>query len=557
MNAKKQYTLLLLLYFLAVYILPLGFRDLLVPDETRFGDIPREMIAGGDWVVPHFNGLRYFEKPPLGYWVHAGSLLLFGENNFAVRFPSALAVGLSALLIYGLVNRASRDTAHENGLPALLAALIFLSCSGVVGVGNIAVLDSLFSFFVTATITAFYYASESPPGSASEKRFLLLAGLACGLAFLTKGFLALAIPVLALVPYLVWQRRYVDMFRMSWLPILCAVLVALPWGIAIHVREPDFWWFFFWNEHIRRYAADNAQHKASFWFFFMTAPIMFIPWTFAIPAAVTGIRKLSLWGPQDRLLRLATCWLVVPFLFFSASRGKLLTYILPIFPPLAILMALGLSPVLGHGNRKVLDWGLAVTGCLFMIILLALIPIQIFGFHGFYLYSQTWKAAMLAIGLLCAALFCLWSLRSQDGMRKLVLLGFSPLLLLFLVHFLIPDSVIEESAPGRLLEKHRDAIRSDTIIIAGEEVVGAACWNFKRNDVYILGPAGEFTYGLNYPDAAGRQLDTKSVIDLIGRNPINTLLIFRTKKMPDLHTVLPQPVFQENTGPNGYELWQY
>ena len=98
-NIKKGYAALLLAFFLLSYILPLGARDLVVPDETRYAEIPREMIAGGDWVVPNLNGLRYFEKPALGYWVHAGSLLLFGENNFAVRLPSALAVGLSALLI--------------------------------------------------------------------------------------------------------------------------------------------------------------------------------------------------------------------------------------------------------------------------------------------------------------------------------------------------------------------------------------------------------------------------------------------------------------------------
>ena len=78
MNIKMGYAVLLLSFFLLSYILPLGARDLVVPDETRYAEIPREMIASGDWVVPHLNGVRYFEKPALGYWVHAGSILLFG-----------------------------------------------------------------------------------------------------------------------------------------------------------------------------------------------------------------------------------------------------------------------------------------------------------------------------------------------------------------------------------------------------------------------------------------------------------------------------------------------
>ncbi len=90
MHKIKQNAILLAAIFLFLYLLPLGTRDLLVPDETRYAEIPREMITSGDWVAPHLNGLRYFEKPPLGYWINAGAILLFGENNFAVRLPSAL-----------------------------------------------------------------------------------------------------------------------------------------------------------------------------------------------------------------------------------------------------------------------------------------------------------------------------------------------------------------------------------------------------------------------------------------------------------------------------------
>ena len=91
LHVKTGYAATLLLFFLLSYILPLGARDLVVPDETRYAETPREMIAGGDWVVPHLNGLRYFEKPALGYWVHAGSILLFGENNFAGRLCCLLS----------------------------------------------------------------------------------------------------------------------------------------------------------------------------------------------------------------------------------------------------------------------------------------------------------------------------------------------------------------------------------------------------------------------------------------------------------------------------------
>jgi len=559
---NKRYVLLLLSFFLLAYILPLGARDLVVPDETRYGEIPREMIASGDWIVPHLNGLRYFEKPVLGYWVHAGSLLLFGENNFAVRLPSALVVGLSALLIYVLVRHVSRREDHEDeddGFRATLASLIFLSCFEVFGVGNTAVLDNLFAFFLTATVTTFYFASEAPPGSAREKGFLLLSGLGCGLAFLTKGFLGFAVPVLAVAPYLIWQRRYTDLFRMSWLPILTAVLVALPWSIAIHLREPDFWRFFFWNEHIRRFMADNAQHKESFWFFFLTAPGMFIPWVFVTPAAMPGIKNLlSEQGAQGRLLRFCLCWLVLPFLFFSFSNGKLLTYILPCFPPFVILIAFGLLHALKKDTRsRLFQGGIVVNAVLFGLTLVAFLYVQLFGFNGFRLFSQAWKAVMIVNGFIFFILFLIWAFRSRRNASKTLLFGLSPLLFFFIIHFTVPDLTIEAKSPGPILEQYAQDISDKDVVIADESSIRAVGWYLKRSDVYILGGKGELQYSLNYKDADGRFLDIPSAVDLIQHNRGKTVLVARVKNVARWRDQFPQPVFQNQSGPEGYVLWKY
>ena len=558
MNPQRRYAILLLLFFLIAYLLPLGGRDLLVPDETRYAEIPREMIASGDWVVPHLDGFRYFEKPPLGYWINAGALLLLGQNNFAVRFPSAMAAGLSAVMIGCLVGAAATTPAGGKRFPALLAGLIFLSCLEVAAVGNIAVLDGLFSLFLTATLAAFYLGSEAAPRSRQEKRYLMISGLACGLAFLTKGFLALALPVLVLVPYLLWQRRYRDLFRMSWRPLLVAVLTALPWSLWVHSRAPDFWHYFFWTEHIHRFLADDAQHKASFWFYFIAAPGMFLPWTFVAPAAAAGAaRLLKDPQPRGRLVRFSICWLVLPFLFFSISNGKLLTYILPCFPPFAILMAIGLCRLFEKGRSRAFDWGVGVTGLVFVLLLIALVAAQIFDFKGLRVYSQPWKATMVVNGLVAMVLFCFWSLRSRCGQSKVMLLGFGPLLLLLLIHFTIPGQVLAQSAPGRLLQRYRYRIAPDTILISGEDAMGATCWYLKRKDVYLLGPAGELTYGLQYPDAAGRVLNTDSASRLIEQNRGKVLLIIRAAKIDHLRQGLPRPVFEENSGPGGFVLWGY
>jgi len=558
-GAGRGYTVLLILFFLLAYLLPLGVRDLMVPDETRYAEIPREMIAGGDWVTPHLDGVRYFEKPVLGYWVHAGSQLLFGQNNFAVRLPSGLAVGLTALLLFLLVSRTCRKAPRQNLAAAALVPLAYLSCAEVFGVGNTAVLDSLFSFFLTATIIAFFFATESTAGSGKEKGYLLLAGLACGLAFLTKGFLALAVPVLALAPYLLWQRRYRDLWRMSWLPIVVAVLVALPWGVLIQLREPDFWHFFFWNEHIRRFAAGNAQHKEPFWYFFLAAPGMFLPWTFLLPSAIPGIKDgIKDSGAPGRLLRFSCCWLVLPFLFFSVASGKLLTYILPCFPPFAVLVTFGLLHVLEKKERsRLFYWGCICCALLFSVLLLAFLYVQSFGYRGTFLYGQPWKTALAAAGLLAAVALCLQAARSGKGEKAILAFGMAPLLLLFGIHFVIPDPTLMRKSPGPLLLRHRGDISAETVVIADDDTVGAACWYWRRSNVYVLGNPGELKYGLGYADAAGRQLDGSAAAELIVRNPGKAVLAMRGKRLAQLRQQLPTPLFRDDSGPAGYVFWKY
>ena len=120
-NNSRTAIILLVLAYVLIYLLPLGVRPMATPDESRYGEVPREMLQSGDWAVPHLIGLRYFEKPPLGYWLNAISIKIFGENNFAVRLPSALAAGLSAFFIWLLLMRAGYGQRA-----ALAAAVVFL-----------------------------------------------------------------------------------------------------------------------------------------------------------------------------------------------------------------------------------------------------------------------------------------------------------------------------------------------------------------------------------------------------------------------------------------------
>ncbi len=566
-HRKYRYQLILLALFLTLYILPLGVRPLIIPDETRYAEIPREMVASGNWVAPRLDGMRYFEKPIFGYWVHALSLKLFGENNFAVRLPSPLTVGLSAILIFFLMYRSGSredDSQRQCGCDGRNAAgffapFIFLVCFEIYGVGNTAVLDNLLALFLTATIAFFYFASESISGSGREKIYLVLSGIACGLAFMTKGFLAFAVPVLTLSAYLVWERRYRDLMRMSWLPLLAALVVSLPWCIMIHIREPDFWNFFFWNEHVRRFIGVNAQHKRHFFYYFLTAPGMIMPWTFVTPTAFIGIKnRFRESGSQGRLIRLALCWMILPFLLFSCAKGKILTYILPCFPPFAILMALGLIQGLKKNRPvKFFNRGALTNAILFGIILLVFIVLQLLGINNFRPYSQPWKVLLAINALVAAIIMFQMAARTSEKTQKVILLGLAPWLLFMSAHFILPDLTIEKKAPGAFLAKYQPNLDPETIVITEKKIIRAVCWYLKRDDVYILGRSGELKYGLTYKETAGRQFDLVPAAEFIKRHPGKIILIARMKKINKWRKYLPPPIYKDNNGSKGYCVWKF
>jgi len=556
MTTKNKLHLLLLSLFVAIYLVPLGTRPMMEPDETRYGEVPREMIASGDWTSPHLNGLRYFEKPPLGYWLNGLSILAFGENAFAIRLPSALSVGLSALVIMLMIRQACpRDEVWAGPV----AGLILLTCLEVTAVGTFSVLDSMLAATLTLTMACFFLASQAPRGSTRQRWLLVGAGVSCGLAFLTKGFLALVVPALSMGAYLAWERRWRDLLGLAWLPLLTATLTALPWSLAIHAREPDFWNFFFWHEHVRRFLGGNkAQHAESFWFFFAAAPAMFLPWTFLIPAASIELRGDSQPHDTRKLIRFCLSWLCLPFLFFSLSSGKLLTYILPCFPPFAILAGFGLLAALRSGRQRLFQIGAWTAVLIFGLLAVAFLLIQTVGAGGISPpYTHPWQWLLALACLTTMALLPLAACRAHTFGNKIIFFGLSMTLLLGAAPFIMPDQTVELKSPGALLLKHKPEISAKTIVISDEEIVRAVCWFLQRADVLLLNEAGELSYGLDYPDAQGRLLDLAQTKEKILANPDNIVLVTRTKRYRKMASQLPPPRDLDDSGPDGYIFLRY
>jgi len=539
----KKSSVAVIALFLILYILPLGVRPISIPDEARYAEIPREMIASGDWVVPHLNGLRYFEKPVLGYWLNALSITLFGENAFAIRLTSALSAGISALMVFFLIRRFGGGSRA-----GILGAAVYLTSLLVLALGVLNILDTMLSMFLTGAMISFFYAHRE---TAPSKRvaFLALFGLFCGLAFLVKGFLAFAVPFITILPFMFWERRIKKLIKIAWVPMLALLLVTLPWCIMIHLRESDFWNYFFWTEHVKRFISPIAgQHPKPFWFFIPVLAGGAIPWMFLFPAIFSEIKTAV--RRKDPLVRFAICWFLFPFLFFSACSGKLVPYILPCFPPLVIILTIGLTNYFEQGKKKAFTiCALSLTGLMWALAVVLVIghTTNIFGIRG-YDGSETWKWVAAAAGSFIWGMVAFFSAKESDPGKKLALYATAPLFLLFSGHFIVPDHVMEARAPENILLRNRDMVHPETMVIAGDHMVHAVCWIYKRNNVYLLESGGELRDGLERDHSnPARLLTIKELREIIERNSgkHRVILFLRKKYYLKKRDQLPKPEYED------------
>ena len=445
----------------------------------------------------------------MGYWLNATSIMIFGENAFAVRFSSALTSGLAAFLLFFLVLKARKDPEE-----ALLASGLFLSFGMVFGVGTFAVLDAPTMFFVGATLVSFYLACELEKWSWMKFGYLAAAGIFAGLAFLTKGFLAFAVPAITIVPYLIWTKRWKQIFILPWIPLFFTIIVSLPWALMIHQQAPDFWSYFFWDEHIKRFTENaGTHHPEPFYFFipFLLAGIM--PLGLFITSAFAGIKNHFSSLMKDNLNKFALCWFIFPFLFFSACSGKLPTYILPCFMPFAILFSRGLLEYFRSDKVKIFDITAKILMILLIVAAFGCMMVQIIAdngvFDGLYRPNELWKWISVCVAALIWA-FCLFKMyRAKKYRIKLCLLLSGPVLVFLLSHFIIPDFILEGKAQGLFLGQFKDRVKPGMIIVAHPNVMHAAAWEFKNKDILFYTHGGELEVGLKHKDSKARMISNQ------------------------------------------------
>jgi 4-amino-4-deoxy-L-arabinose transferase-like glycosyltransferase len=316
-----------------IWFANLEYRTLVKPDEGRYAEIPREMVASGDWTTPRLNDLKYFEKPPLQYWATAIAYTVFGEHQWTSRLWAGLT-GFAGIFLVWFAG--SRLFGHEAGG---YAALLVGSSMLYVLIGHINTLDMGVTFFITLGIVGLLI-GQTRVAKREQRNWMLLAWAGMALAVLSKGLMGIVLPGAALFIYCVAERDFSVLKRMHWLPGLAVfLLIAAPWFYLVMKANPEFFGRFFIYEHYTRFTTKDLGRYQP-WYYFV--PILLsgaLPWTVLMfDTLLRAWRRGRQPGKLFNVERFLLIWAVFIYLFFTVSGSKLPSYLLPMFPALALLM---------------------------------------------------------------------------------------------------------------------------------------------------------------------------------------------------------------------------
>ena len=362
-SATRDFACLALVFGL-LYFFQLGDSNLVNPDEGRYAEIPREMVASGDYVLPRLNGVVYFEKPPLMYWALAGALRTFGPDEFVLRAVPALFALAGVLLTYLTARRL------QGRMAGLAAAMVLGTSLLYFALARILILDMAVSVLMSATLFCFILGVREPPGPRRRWFFYGLYASAA-LATLTKGLIGFlvtgAVMFLWLAIFNQWRR-----LRPFHLPTggLLFLAITVPWHVLAAQRNPEWARFYFIHEHWERFTTTVGHDRYQPWWYFI--PILLgglFPWVGLLWPALRD----NLAGGWARRKENAGAWFFVVwaafiFLFFSKSHSKLAPYILPVFPALAVLIGIWIARVITTDDRPRLRagvWVFSIASTLF------------------------------------------------------------------------------------------------------------------------------------------------------------------------------------------------
>ncbi|CAN5750063.1 glycosyltransferase family 39 protein [soil metagenome] len=354
-----------------------GLRRFTAPDEGRYAGVALEMIRSGDWLVPRLDGLPFFHKPPLFYWIGAAAMSVLGASEWPARLPSVFGATLAASALLLFVRR------WADAVSAAVATVVLVTMPFFYVGAQFANLDMLVAGCIAATVIAAAHAALAKEHGGAWRGALALAFVMAALGVLAKGLIGFVLPGAIFVAWCLATRRFRAAWMLAWWPGWCIFLaVAAPWFIAMQWRYPGFYDYFVVTQHFRRFAAAGFNNAHPFWFYGPVIVGLTLPWFIWI--GWTGWRAVALRRSGHAFVAnaagakfsdvdwLMLVWFIVIVVFFSLPKSKLIGYVLPALPPLAWFIARALrvaTPAQWMTSPK-LRWttGVAAVVCVASVI---------------------------------------------------------------------------------------------------------------------------------------------------------------------------------------------
>lgn len=308
-------------------------RLLTLPDEGRYTGVAWDMLRHGDISTPLLDGMPYFHKPPLFYWLDAICMHLFGMNEWAVRLPSVLGAWLALFATYAFVRR------NYSVAAARVTLLVMATMPLFFGAAQFANMDMLVAGLISATVLAGAETILRRDSGRPWRAMSALMGALAGLAFLAKGLIGPVLPGGVLFFWLLMRRDGKGMLALLRPATLLAfAVVAVPWCWMMQVRYPGFFHYFFVYQHFERFLDSGFNNQEPWLFYVPVLIVTALPWTLW----GLGLFRKPFWKAErdpKGIRRLMAIWGLVVLVFFSIPASKLVGYVLPALPPLAFLLA--------------------------------------------------------------------------------------------------------------------------------------------------------------------------------------------------------------------------
>jgi 4-amino-4-deoxy-L-arabinose transferase-like glycosyltransferase len=354
--SKKS--LLRILIFIAILMGLATIRPLSHPDEGRYAEIGRWMLQSGDWLIPRLNGLPFFHKPPLLYWLEALSFSALGVYPWVARLTPVFHAGLMLFGVHVLVARFSTETLANRAVAMVGTSLAFLAGGQYVNH------DLMVATWISIAIGSFAIAFMN--GEKPDIKFSRLGFIACGIGVLSKGLIGFVLPGLVLLIWLIWTHQFKKIKDLPWLSGLSLfTLIAIPWFVLAEKKFPSMLNYMFGMHHFERFTGAGFNNVMPWWFYLAGLLVLFFPWIFfsfisfwkLLGQEFTGLFEKAYASKEtavfsSKMISLCWVWVIVIIGFFTIPAAKVIGYALPVIPPLAVLAVVGWKQVMSHRSHE-------------------------------------------------------------------------------------------------------------------------------------------------------------------------------------------------------------